>query len=130
MSRAPEHKARVDLRIACLTGASPGLLFYSPISAFSRRFSASIFNASVSRLRYRHRHAASVHPHRRAHLWSWLADRIAAPVRVGALDITRGNPCFLAYSEELLCAFVTIFAMTFFWSAASRHGPTTLTHPR
>jgi MFS transporter, PPP family, 3-phenylpropionic acid transporter len=54
------------------------------------------------------------------HLWSWLADRSAAPVRVVRLTGLAGTLVFIAIFAGAQFALIaaTIFAMTFFWSAA------------
>jgi PPP family 3-phenylpropionic acid transporter len=65
------------------------------------------------------------------HLWSWLADRSAAPVRVVRLTGLVGTIAFLAVfgGSHFALLFVTISAMTFFWSAAlPLMEATTLTH--
>jgi PPP family 3-phenylpropionic acid transporter len=65
------------------------------------------------------------------HVWSWLADRSAKPVRVVRLTGVAGTMVFLAIfgGTQLALVFATIFAMTFFWSAAlPLMEATTLTH--
>ena len=65
------------------------------------------------------------------HLWSWLADRTSAPVRVTRYTGLTGCAVFLAIfaGEGFALIFATIFAMTFFWSAAlPLMEATTLTH--
>jgi PPP family 3-phenylpropionic acid transporter len=65
------------------------------------------------------------------HIWSWLADRSAAPVRVVRLTGIAGTLCFLAIfaGTKLALIVATIFAMTFCWSAAlPLMEATTLTH--
>ncbi len=54
------------------------------------------------------------------HLWSWLADRSSAPVRVVRLTGLAGTAVFLGVfaGSQFGLLFVTLFAMTFFWSAA------------
>src|SRR5215207_741553 len=54
------------------------------------------------------------------HLWSWLADRSAAPVRVVRLTGLAGTLVFISIFAGVQFALIaaTIFAMTFFWSAA------------
>ncbi|MEN3355589.1 MAG: transporter, family, 3-phenylpropionic acid transporter [Betaproteobacteria bacterium] len=54
------------------------------------------------------------------HLWSWLADRSTAPVRVVRLTGLVGTAVFLAVfaATRFSLLFAVIFAMTFFWSAA------------
>jgi PPP family 3-phenylpropionic acid transporter len=65
------------------------------------------------------------------HLWSWLADRTSAPVRVVRLTGLAGTLVFLAIfgGTQFSLLFVTLFTMTFFWSAAlPLMEATTLTH--
>jgi PPP family 3-phenylpropionic acid transporter len=65
------------------------------------------------------------------HVWSWLADRSSAPVRVVRLTGIAGTLCFLAIfgGTQLALIVATIFAMTFCWSAAlPLMEATTLTH--
>jgi len=65
------------------------------------------------------------------HLWSWLSDRSAAPVRVVRYTGLAGTIAFLAIfaGSGFALIFVTIFVMTFFWSAAlPLMEATTLTH--
>ena len=65
------------------------------------------------------------------HLWSWLADRTSAPVRVVRLTGVAGTIAFLGVfaGTQLAVIVATIFAMTFFWSAAlPLIEATTLTH--
>jgi PPP family 3-phenylpropionic acid transporter len=54
------------------------------------------------------------------HLWSWLADRASAPVRVVRLTGLVGTIVFLAVfaGTKFALVFAVIFAMTFFWSSA------------
>jgi PPP family 3-phenylpropionic acid transporter len=54
------------------------------------------------------------------HLWSWLADRTSAPVRVVRWTGVAGTLVFLGIfaGAQLALIVATIFAMTFFWSAA------------
>jgi len=54
------------------------------------------------------------------HLWSWLADRTSAPVRVVRWTGVAGTLVFLCIfaGTQLALIVATIFAMTFFWSAA------------
>jgi MFS transporter, PPP family, 3-phenylpropionic acid transporter len=54
------------------------------------------------------------------HLWSWLADTTSKPVWVVRLTGVAGTIIFLAIfaSTRFSLVFATIFAMTFFWSAA------------
>ena len=54
------------------------------------------------------------------HLWSWLADRSSAPVRVVRLAGLAGTAVFLTVfaGTQFALLFLTLFAMTFFWSAA------------
>ena len=65
------------------------------------------------------------------HLWSWLSDRAGAPVRIVRYTGLAGTVAYLAIfggSGFALIVF-TIFAMTFFWSAAlPLMEATTLTH--
>ena len=65
------------------------------------------------------------------HLWSWLADHSASPVRVVRLTGLAGTIAFLGVfgGSHFALLFATIFAMTFFWSAAlPLMEATTLTH--
>jgi len=65
------------------------------------------------------------------HLWSWLADKTSAPMRVVRLTGVAGTAVFLAIfaGTQFALIFATIFAMTFFWSAAlPLLEATTLTH--
>ena len=65
------------------------------------------------------------------HLWSWLADRSNARVRVVRLTGLAGTVVFLAVfaGTSFALLFATLFAMTFFWSAAlPLMEATTLTH--
>ena len=65
------------------------------------------------------------------HLWSWLADRSSAPVRVVRLTGLAGTVVFLGVfaGSPFMLLFATVFAMTFFWSAAlPLMEATTLTH--
>ncbi|HUP93896.1 MAG TPA: MFS transporter [Burkholderiales bacterium] len=65
------------------------------------------------------------------HLWSWLSDRSAAPVRVVRYTGLAGTVAFLAIfgGSGFALIVLTIFAMTFFWSAAlPLMEATTLTH--
>jgi PPP family 3-phenylpropionic acid transporter len=65
------------------------------------------------------------------HLWSWLADRGNAPVRVVKLTGLAGTLVFLAIfaGTKFALIFAVVFAMTFFWSAAlPLMEATTLTH--
>jgi PPP family 3-phenylpropionic acid transporter len=65
------------------------------------------------------------------HIWSWLADRSAAPVRVVRYTGIAGTVCFLAIfgGTQLALIVGTILAMTFCWSAAlPLMEATTLTH--
>jgi PPP family 3-phenylpropionic acid transporter len=65
------------------------------------------------------------------HIWSWLADRSSAPVRVVRLTGLAGTLVFLAIfaGTQFALVFAVIFAMTFFWSAAlPLMEATTLTH--
>ncbi len=65
------------------------------------------------------------------HMWSWLADRSAAPVRVVRLTGVAGTIVFLGIfgGTQLALVIAVIFAMTFFWSAAlPLMEATTLTH--
>lgn len=54
------------------------------------------------------------------HLWSWLADRSSAPVRVVRWTGLAGTAVFLGVfaGTGFALLFATLFAMTFFWSAA------------
>ena len=54
------------------------------------------------------------------HLWSWLAERSAAPVRVVRFTGLAGTTVFLAVfaGTSFALLFATLLAMTFFWSAA------------
>jgi PPP family 3-phenylpropionic acid transporter len=54
------------------------------------------------------------------HLWSWLADRSTAPVRVVRLTGLAGTAVFVGVfaGTQLALLLAVIFAMTFFWSAA------------
>jgi PPP family 3-phenylpropionic acid transporter len=54
------------------------------------------------------------------HLWSWLADTTSKPVWVVRLTGVAGTIVFFAIfvSTRFSVVFATIFAMTFFWSAA------------
>ena len=54
------------------------------------------------------------------HLWSWLADRSTAPVRVVRLTGLAGTFVFVAVftGTQFSLLFAVIFAMTFLWSAA------------
>ena len=64
-------------------------------------------------------------------LWSWIADRTSAPVRVVRYTGVAGTAVFMAifFGTSFALIFVTIFAMTFFWSAAlPLIEATTLTH--
>src|SRR6185295_7358219 len=65
------------------------------------------------------------------HLWSWLADR--SGMRVGVVRLTGlvGTVVFLGVcvGKGFALLFATLFAMTFFWSAAlPLMEATTLTH--
>ena len=65
------------------------------------------------------------------HLWSWLADRSNARVAVVRVTGLIGTTTFLAIfaGTSFTLLFVTLFAMTFFWSAAlPLMEATTLTH--
>ena len=65
------------------------------------------------------------------HLWSWLADRTSAPVRVVRYTGIAGCVVFLPIfaGTQFALIVLTIFAMTFFWSAAlPLMEATTLTH--
>ena len=65
------------------------------------------------------------------HLWSWLADRGNAPVRVVKLTGLAGTIFFLPIfaGTQFALIFAVVFAMTFFWSAAlPLMEATTLTH--
>ena len=65
------------------------------------------------------------------HLWSWLADRGNAPVRVVKLTGLAGTIVFLPIfaGTKFALIFAVVFAMTFFWSAAlPLMEATTLTH--
>ena len=65
------------------------------------------------------------------HLWSWLADRSNARVRVVRLTGLVGTVAYLAVfaGTSFALLFVTLFVMTFFWSAAlPLMEATTLTH--
>ncbi|MGZ8155429.1 MAG: MFS transporter [Burkholderiales bacterium] len=65
------------------------------------------------------------------HLWSWLADRDGRRVRVVRLTGLAGTVAFLAVfgGTSFALIFATLFAMTFFWSAAlPLMEATTLTH--
>jgi PPP family 3-phenylpropionic acid transporter len=65
------------------------------------------------------------------HIWSWLADRSSAPVRVVRLTGLAGTLVFLAIfgGTHIILIVAVIFAMTFFWSAAlPLMEATTLTH--
>lgn len=65
------------------------------------------------------------------HLWSWLADRTSAPVRVVRITGFAGTAVFVAVfaGTQFALLFFTLFAMTFFWSAAlPLMEATTLTH--
>jgi PPP family 3-phenylpropionic acid transporter len=65
------------------------------------------------------------------HLWSWLADRTSAPMRVVRLTGLAGTAVFLGIfaGTQFALIFLTLFAMTFFWSAAlPLLEATTLTH--
>jgi PPP family 3-phenylpropionic acid transporter len=54
------------------------------------------------------------------HVWSWLADRSSAPVRVVRFTGLAGTMVFLGIfaGTQLALVFAVILAMTFFWSAA------------
>ena len=54
------------------------------------------------------------------HLWSFLADRSATPLRVVRLTGIAGTLVFLCIfaGSGFWTVFLTVFAMTFFWSAA------------
>jgi len=54
------------------------------------------------------------------HLWSWLADTTSRPVWVVRITGVAGTIVFLAIfaGTRFSLVFATIFAMTFFWSAA------------
>jgi len=54
------------------------------------------------------------------HLWSWLADTTSRPVWVVRITGVVGTIVFLAIfaGTRFSLVFATIFAMTFFWSAA------------
>jgi len=54
------------------------------------------------------------------HLWSWLADRSSAPVRVVRLTGIAGTLVFLGIfaGTQFALIVLVVFAMTFFWSAA------------
>ena len=65
------------------------------------------------------------------HVWSWLADRSNAPVRVVRFTGVAGTLAFLGIfgGVHFALVFAVIFAMTFFWSAAlPLMEATTLTH--
>jgi PPP family 3-phenylpropionic acid transporter len=65
------------------------------------------------------------------HMWSWLADRSARPVRVVRWTGLAGTFFFLAIfgGTQFVLIVATLFAMTFFWSAAlPLMEATTLTH--
>ena len=65
------------------------------------------------------------------HLWSWIADRTNARVAVVRFTGLIGTATFLAVftGTSFTLLFVTLFAMTFFWSAAlPLMEATTLTH--
>ena len=65
------------------------------------------------------------------HVWSWLADRTSSPVHVVRYTGLVGTVLFLAIfgGSSFVLVFATIFAMTFFWSAAlPLMEATTLTH--
>src|SRR5688572_4840079 len=65
------------------------------------------------------------------HLWSGLADRSAAPVRVVRWAGLAGTLAFLGVfaGSGFALLFIVVFAMTFFWSAAlPLMEATTLTH--
>lgn len=65
------------------------------------------------------------------HLWSWLADRTSTPVRVVRYTGIAGCVVFLPIfaGTQVALIVLTIFAMTFFWSAAlPLMEATTLTH--
>lgn len=65
------------------------------------------------------------------HLWSWLADRTSAPVRVVRYTGIAGCVVFLPIfaGTQVALIVLTILAMTFFWSAAlPLMEATTLTH--
>jgi PPP family 3-phenylpropionic acid transporter len=65
------------------------------------------------------------------HVWSWLADRGSAPVRVVRLTGVAGTLVFLGIfaGTQFALVFGIILAMTFFWSAAlPLMEATTLTH--
>ena len=65
------------------------------------------------------------------HLWSWLADKTSAPLRVVRFTGLVGTAVFLGIfaGTQFALIFATIFAMTFFWSAAlPLLEATTLTH--
>ncbi|HZN26790.1 MAG TPA: MFS transporter [Burkholderiales bacterium] len=65
------------------------------------------------------------------HLWSWVADTTSRPVWVVRITGVAGTIVFLAIfaSTRFAVVFATIFAMTFFWSAAlPLIEATTLTH--
>jgi PPP family 3-phenylpropionic acid transporter len=53
-------------------------------------------------------------------LWSWLADRRAAPVHIVRLTGLAGTVVFLGIfgGSGFVLIFAVVFAMTFFWSAA------------
>jgi PPP family 3-phenylpropionic acid transporter len=65
------------------------------------------------------------------HLWSWLADKTSAPMRVVRFTGLAGSAVFIGIfaGTQFALIFATIFAMTFFWSAAlPLLEATTLTH--
>jgi PPP family 3-phenylpropionic acid transporter len=65
------------------------------------------------------------------HLWGWLADRSGARMRVVRATGVAGTIVFLAVfaGTSFALLFATLFAMTFFWSAAlPLMEATTLTH--
>ena len=65
------------------------------------------------------------------HLWGWLADRSGRRVRVVRLTGIAGTLVFLGVfaGTQFALLFATLFAMTFFWSAAlPLMEATTLTH--
>ena len=65
------------------------------------------------------------------HLWSWLADRTSAPMRVVRWSGVAGTLAFLAIfaGQQFALIFATVMVMTFFWSAAlPLLEATTLTH--
>ena len=65
------------------------------------------------------------------YLWSWLADRTSAPMRVVRLTGLAGTIVFTGVfaGTQFALIFATLFAMTFFWSAAlPLLEATTLTH--